>query len=89
MDFGFIIFFGRESRVIMIWMAKKEKMTTIWVSWDTYRRLLEVKGVLMDKDSRVRSPNDVIHELIEFWKESQRELKRTYEVKKSYLLRRA
>ena len=73
----------------MIWMAKKEKMTTIWVSWDTYRRLLEVKGALMSKDGCARSPDDVIHELIEFWKESQRELKRTYEVKQSYLLRRA
>ena len=64
-------------------------MTTIWVCWDTYRRLLEVKGVLMDRDGRVRNPDDVIRELIEFWKESQRELRRTYEVKKSYLLRRA
>ncbi len=73
----------------MIWMAKKGKMTTIWVCWDTYRRLLEVKGVLMDRDGRVRNPDDVIRELIEFWKESQRELRRTYEVKKSYLLRRA
>lgn len=73
----------------MIWMAKKGKMTTIWVSWDTYRQLLQVKGVLMDKDGHVRSPDDVIRELTEFWKESQRELKRTYEVKKSYLLRRA
>lgn len=80
---------GEKADVIMIWMAKKGKMTTIWVSWDTYRRLLEVKGVLMDRDGRVRSPDDVICELIEFWKESQRELKRTYEVKKSYLLRRA
>ena len=73
----------------MIWMTKREKMTTIWVSWDTYRRLLEVKGILVGKDSRVRSPDDVIRELIEFWKESQLELQRTYEVKKSYLLRQA
>ena len=88
-DLGFIIFFGKESEVTMIYMAKKEKMTAIWVSWDTYRRLIEIKGALMDKDGRVRSPDDVIRELVEFWKESQRELKRTYEVKKSYLIRRA
>ena len=89
MNFGFITFFGRESEVIVIYMVKKGKMTTIWVSWDTYRRLLEVKGVLTGKDGYARSPDDVIRELIEFWKESQRELKRTYEVKKSYLIRRA
>jgi len=70
-------------------MARKEKMTTIWVSWDTYRRLLEVKGVLMSKDGCTRNPDDVIRELIESWKESQMELQRTYEVKKSYLLRHA
>jgi len=70
-------------------MAKKEKMTTIWVSWDTYRRLLEVKGVLMARDGSARNPDDVLRELIEFWKKSQRELERTYEVKKSYLVRRA
>jgi len=74
---------------MMIRMAKKEKMTTIWVSWDTYRRLLEVKGALMSKDGCARSPDDVIRELVEFWKESQRELQRTYEVKQSYLLRTA
>lgn len=73
----------------MIQMAKKGKMTTIWVSRDTYRRLLEVKDVLVGKDGCTRSSDDVILELVEFWKESQRELKRTYEVKKSYLLRRA
>jgi len=71
----------------MIWMAKREKMTTLWVSWDTYRKLLEVKGVLMARDGCARSPDDVLRELIEFWKESQRELERTYEVKKSYLVR--
>jgi len=70
-------------------MAKKEKMTTIWVSWDTYRQLLEVKGALMGKDGYTRNPDDVIRELIESWKESQMELQRTYEVKKSYLLRHA
>jgi len=86
---GFIIFFGTESESILIWMAKKGKMTTIWVSWDTYRRLLEVKGFLTNKDGCARNPDDVIHELIEFWQESQRELQRTYEVKKSYLLRSA
>jgi len=64
-------------------------MTTIWVSWDTYRRLLEVKGALIGRDGRARNPDDVLRELIEFWKESQRELERTYEVKQSYLLRRA
>jgi len=89
MDFGFIIFFGRESKVIVIRMATKKKITTIWVSWDTYRRLLEVKGVLMGRNGCARSPDDVICELIEFWKESQRELKRTYEIKKSYLIRQA
>jgi len=73
----------------MIWMVKKGKMTTIWVSWDTYRRLLEVKGFLMGKDGCPRNPDDVIRELIEFWKESQREVQRTYEVKKSYLLHQA
>jgi predicted CopG family antitoxin len=69
-------------------MAKKGKMTTIWVSWDTYERLLEVKGGLMGKDGYARSPDDVIRELITSWKEAQRELRRTYEVKKSYLFRK-
>jgi len=73
----------------MIWMAKKGKMTAVSVSSNTYRRLLEVKGALISKDGRPRSPDDVILELVEFWKEAQRELERTYEIKKSYLLRRA
>ena len=64
-------------------------MTAVSVSPNTYRRLLEVKGVLISKDGRPRSPDDVILELVEFWKEAQRELERTYEIKKSYLLRRA
>ena len=70
-------------------MVKKEKMTTVWVSWDTYRQLLGVKGVLVGRDGCARNPDDVIRELVEFWKKSQLELKRTYEVKKSYLIRQA
>jgi hypothetical protein len=43
-------------------------MTQVWVSWDTYRRLLTVRGILRRSDGKTRNVDEVITELIEFWK---------------------
>lgn len=37
-------------------MSDKEKMITIWVSWDTYRKILNVKAEMMRTDGRNRNP---------------------------------
>ena len=49
-------------------MTEKEKMTTIWISWDTYRKILRVKAEMMKINCHSRNPDEVIKELIEFWK---------------------
>jgi len=44
-------------------------MTQVWVSWDTYRRLLAVRGELRRRDGKIRNMDEAIAELIDFWKE--------------------
>jgi hypothetical protein len=52
-------------------MSEKEKMTTIWISWNTYRKILKVKAEMMKTNGRSRNPDEVIKELIKFWKKHQ------------------
>ncbi|MFQ6086962.1 MAG: hypothetical protein ACE5OV_02970 [Candidatus Bathyarchaeia archaeon] len=52
-------------------MSDKEKVTTIWVSRDTFRKILKVKAEMMKIDGRSRNPDVVVKELIEFWKKHQ------------------
>ena len=52
-------------------MSGKEKMTSIWISWNTYRKILKVKAEMMKIDGRSRNPDEVIKELIEFWRKHQ------------------
>lgn len=52
-------------------MTEKMRMTTIWISLDTYQKLLYVEKVFITKNGRSINPNDVVEELIEFWKKHQ------------------
>jgi predicted CopG family antitoxin len=49
-------------------MTENMRMTTIWISPDTYQKLLYVEGFLITKNGRSANPSDVVKELIEFWK---------------------
>lgn len=50
-------------------------MAQVWVSWETYRRLLAVRGELRRRDGNIRNFDEVIGEFITFWKESSKVLK--------------
>jgi len=52
-------------------MIEKMRLTTIWVSPDTYRKLLQVERVLVTKNGGTINPDDAVRELIEFWKKHQ------------------
>ena len=52
-------------------MSEQEKMTSISISWDTYRKILKVKAEMMKMDGHARNPDEVVKELIEFWKKHQ------------------
>ena len=52
-------------------MSNKEKMTTIWISWDISRKILKVKAEMMKIDGVARNPDEVVKELIEFCKKHQ------------------
>jgi len=52
-------------------MTEKMRLTTIWVSPDTYRKLLQVERVLVTKNGGIINPDDTVRELIEFWKKYQ------------------
>jgi len=52
-------------------MIEKMRMTMIWISQDTYQKLLHVERVLITKNGRSVNPSDAIKELIEFWKKHQ------------------
>jgi hypothetical protein len=52
-------------------MSQKEKMTSIWISWDTYRKILKVKAKMMKTNGKTRNPDEVIKEIIEFWNKHQ------------------
>jgi predicted CopG family antitoxin len=49
-------------------MTEKMRMTAIWISPDTYQKLLYVERVLITKNGRSTNPSDVVEELVEFWK---------------------
>lgn len=49
-------------------MTQKMRMTTIWLSPDTYRKLLLVEREFITKKGCNTNPNDAIKELIELWK---------------------
>jgi DUF438 domain-containing protein len=51
--------------------GKEKKMTALWVSWDTYRKILKVKAKMMKTNGKTRNPDEVIKELIEFWNKHQ------------------
>jgi len=51
-------------------------MTQIWVSWETYRRLLAVRGELQRRDGKIRNMDEAISELIAFWKHHSRVLEK-------------
>ncbi len=54
-------------------MSKEKAETEVWVSWDTYRRLLAVRGVMQWKDGKIRNMDEAIAEIIEFWKKQTKE----------------
>lgn len=49
-------------------MSKEKAMTEAWVSWETYGRLLTVRGAKQRVNGKIRNMDEVIAELIEFWK---------------------
>jgi hypothetical protein len=49
-------------------MSEEKRMTQVWVSWETYRRLLAVRGAMQRANGKIRTVDEVIAELIEFWK---------------------
>lgn len=54
-----------------LWLLKMlERMSELnmWVSWDTYRRLLAVRGELRRRDGKIRNIDETIAKLIDFWK---------------------
>jgi len=56
-------------------MSEKH-MTQVWVSWETYRRLLAVRGELQRRNGKIRNMDEVIGELITFWKEYSKVLEK-------------
>jgi hypothetical protein len=50
-------------------MSEEKRMTQVWVSWETYRRLLAVRGELQRRDGKIRNIDEVVGELIAFWRE--------------------
>jgi len=52
-------------------MTDKSKLTTIWLSPHTYRELLQVENVFITKNDCTVNPDDVVKELIKFWKKHQ------------------
>ena len=51
-------------------------MTQVWISWETYRRLLAVRGELQRRDGKIRNMNEAVSELIAFWKEYSKVLQK-------------
>jgi len=46
-------------------MSEKH-MTQVWISWETYRRLLAVREELQRRDGKIRNMDEAIGELIAF-----------------------
>jgi len=49
-------------------MVEEKRMAQVWVSWETCRRLLAVRGALQRADGRIRNLDEVIGELVDFRK---------------------
>jgi hypothetical protein len=73
-DFCFItsLWFGTA---LLVCMSLEKRMTQVWVSWETYRRLLAVRGAMRMADGKIRNMDEVIAELIEFWKKRSENMK--------------
>jgi len=46
-------------------------MTTIHISEETHKELKKIKGSLMATNGKERSFDEIISELVEFWKEKK------------------
>jgi len=57
-------------------MSEEKRMTQVWVSWETYRRLLVVRGELQRRDGKIRNIDEVVGELIAFWRECSKVLEK-------------
>jgi hypothetical protein len=51
----------------LAFMVEEKRMAQVWISWETYRRLLGVRGAMCMADGRIRNFDEVISELIDFW----------------------
>jgi len=49
----------------------EKHVTQVWVSLETYRRLLAVRGKLRGQDDKIKNFDEVIRELIAFWKKER------------------
>jgi len=56
-------------------MSEKH-MTQVWISWETYRRLLAVRGELQRRDGKIRNMDEAISELIAFRKQHSKVLEK-------------
>jgi hypothetical protein len=50
----------------------EKHVTQVWVSWETYRRLLAVRGKLRGQDGKIRNFDEVVRELIAFLEEGSK-----------------
>ena len=50
-------------------VPEKEGDMRIWISYDTYRKLLKVRYLMTKKNGKLRTLDETIKELIEFWVE--------------------
>lgn len=48
-------------------VPEKEGDMRIWISYDTYRKLLRVRYFMTKKNGKLRTLDETIKELIEFW----------------------
>ena len=50
---------------------EKTELTMVWLSPDTFRKLLQVEKILIRKNGDIINPSEAVKELIEFWKKHQ------------------
>ena len=48
-------------------VPEKEKDMRIWITFDTFRKLLAVRAAMTKKDGKPRTLDETIKELVEFW----------------------
>jgi hypothetical protein len=49
-------------------MSVEKHMTQIWISYKVYRKLLATKGLMQKQNGKLRTLDEVVSELIDFWK---------------------